>query len=86
METRMMKHKKLSEEIQQENDDHKQLINDIVQRCRVIRRIYKDKHPEGDYLIIAISGNTICISNKYWGEDSKYPINEFVKEEEKNEH
>ena len=74
METRMKKSKKKRDLIKKDEEKHKQMIEDILQRCNVIRKIYRGLYPDSRYLSITIVGDTIYLNNEYWGTDSDYPI------------
>lgn len=74
MTTRMERHKEKREQIQQETKQHEQMIKDILQRCNVIIKIYRNLYPDSRYLSIVIVGDTIYLNNEYWGKDADHPI------------
>lgn len=54
----------------------KQCENEILKRLKEIQEIYKQYHPNGDYLSISIGNDCISMNNAYWEEnDEKNPLN-----------
>lgn len=51
----------------------------LIQKLLEIQKIYKEYHPDGDYLTLHISNIAISINNAHWagGKDSDHPINVF---------
>lgn len=64
------------------NITKEELINEISERVKEIKELYKRANPNADYLTICLFKDSYSFHNAYSEEDSEYPIDEFVLEED----
>lgn len=52
----------------------KELAKKLLKKIKKLQKYYKKHYPNGNYLSISFSDESIMFNNEHWGNDSKMKI------------